>query len=138
MDDIFGNEILNNCISRELNELDSSIFLNSSKGFIKTPLPYEINYSSVYDIEILSQKSNITKVLFGGNQSKVKPQFGKYDASNGWLVEIVNNNNELKSNTPINLNIEGEIRKFTKFEFGKIKMFLVGINNKEIECYEIN
>ena len=138
MDDIFGNEILNNCISRELNELDSSIFLNSSKGFIKTPLPYEINYSSVYDIEILSQKSNITKVLFGGNQSKVKPQFGKYDASNGWLVELVNNNSELKSNTPINLNIEGEIRKFTKFEFGKIKMFLAGINNKEIECYEIN
>ena len=138
MDDIFGNEILNNCISRELNELDSSIFLNSSKGFIKTPLPYEINYSSVYDIEILSQKSNVTKVLFGGNQSKVKPQFGKYDASNGWLVELVNNNSELKSNTPINLNIEGEIRKFTKFEFGKIKMFLAGINNKEIECYEIN
>jgi hypothetical protein len=138
MDDIFGNEILNNCITRELNELDSSIFLNSSKGFIKTPLPYEINYSSVYDIEILSQKSNVTKVLFGGNQSKVKPQFGKYDASNGWLVELVNNNSELKSNTPINLNIEGEIRKFTKFEFGKIKMFLAGINNKEIECYEIN
>ena len=138
MDDIFGNEILNNCITRELNELDSSIFLNSSKGFIKTPLPYEINYSSVYDIEILSQKSNVTKVLFGGNQSKVKPQFGKYDASNGWLVELVNYKSELKSNTPINLNIEGEIRKFTKFEFGKIKMFMAGINNKEIECYEIN
>tara|TARA_Y100000389_G_C17465122_1_gene524813 strand:+ start:148 stop:3348 length:3201 start_codon:yes stop_codon:yes gene_type:complete len=138
MDDIFGNEILNNCITRELNELDSSIFLNSSKGFIKTPLPYEINYSSVYDIEILSQKSNVTKVLFGGNQSKVKPQFGKYDASNGWLVELVNYKSKLKSNTPINLNIEGEIRKFTKFEFGKIKMFMAGINNKEIECYEIN
>tara|TARA_Y100000385_G_scaffold216519_1_gene225486 strand:- start:6453 stop:9653 length:3201 start_codon:yes stop_codon:yes gene_type:complete len=138
MDDIFGNEILNNCITRELNELDSSIFLNSSKSFIKTPLPYEINYSSVYDIEILSQKSNVTKVLFGGNQSKVKPQFGKYDASNGWLVELVNYKSKLKSNTPINLNIEGEIRKFTKFEFGKIKMFMAGINNKEIECYEIN
>ena len=138
MDDIFGNEILNNCITRELNELDSSIFLNSSKGFIKTPLPYEINYSSVYDIEILSQKSNVTKVLFGGNQSKVKPQFGKYDASNGWLVELTNDNNELKCKTPINLNIEGEIRKLTTFEFGKIKMFMAGINNKEIKFYEIN
>ena len=111
MSDIFGVKSLNNSTIRELNELESSIFLNTSKGFLKSPLPYEINYSSVYDVEILSQNSNVTKVLFGGNQSKVKPQFGRHDASNGWLVELTNHNNELKCKTPINLNIEGEIRK---------------------------
>jgi len=138
MSDIFGVKSLNNSTVRELNELESSIFLNTSKGFLKSPLPYEINYSSVYDVEILSQNSNVTKVLFGGNQSKVKPQFGRHDASNGWLVELTNHNNELKCKTPINLNIEGEIRKLTTFEFGKIKMFMAGINNKEIKFYELN
>jgi len=138
MSDIFGVKSLNNSTIRELNELESSIFLNTSKGFLKSPLPYEINYSSVYDVEILSQNSNVTKVLFGGNQSKVKPQFGQHDASNGWLVELTNHNNELKCKTPINLNIEGEIRKLTTFEFGKIKMFMAGINNKEIKFYELN
>lgn len=138
MSDIFGSKLLNNSIKRELNELESCIFLNTSKGFLKTPLPYEINYSSVYDIEILSQTPNVIKVLFGGNQSKIKPQFGRQDASNGWLVELTNHKNELKCKTPINLNIDGEIRKITTFEFGKIKMFLTGINNNEIKLYEIN
>ncbi|MBT5011588.1 MAG: hypothetical protein HON00_01115, partial [Flavobacteriaceae bacterium] len=105
--------------------------------FTRESFPSEIQYSSVYDIEIINNKDlNILSVLFGGNQYLVKPQYGPYDASKGWLVKIKSyNNNKSDFLSVESLNIKGQIRNFAPL---KTNLVLVAINDDDLKLIEIN
>tara|TARA_B100001250_G_scaffold33044_1_gene26910 strand:- start:7099 stop:10353 length:3255 start_codon:yes stop_codon:yes gene_type:complete len=138
IDKIFDKKILNQSISLDVDLLESSIFINNGENFSKKPFPAEINYSSVYDIEVIKNQKDILGLIIGGNQFKVKPQFGRYDASKGWYMEISREKDNFKFSKISSLNIEGEIRKFVPFKnFGQ-KYFVVGINDNNIKFLKIN
>jgi hypothetical protein len=72
--------------------------------------------------------------LFGGNQYLIKPQFGRQDASQGWLV-YGNENNTFKKVIP--LNIKGQIRDFNISKINSKEYLLTTINNDSLKFYEI-
>ena len=137
MEEIFDKTLINSSVEKELDILETLIFINEKKRFIKQSVPEEINYSVVYDIELYSQNNNCSsKILFGGNQKKVKPQFGKHDASLGWLLETYTDGNLVKFKKPINLNLQGDIRKFTVMNYNDEKLIFVGLNDDEIKIFQ--
>lgn len=136
IDQIFDKEILETSITLEINEVETSIFINDQNRFIKYKLPEEINYSVVHDIELLPNTSEKKiKMLLGGNQFKVKPQYGKLDASKGWLIEFYVNNDSLQFTKPISLEIGGQIRKFALFQKENKQFIISGINNEKIKSF---
>ena len=76
-------------------------------------MPDEIQYSSVHAISIEDANLDGKKdLILGGNQFLVKPQFGAYDASKGWIMYGSINSNKLFDNFKP-LNIYGQIRDFS-------------------------
>ena len=74
----------------------------------------------------------------GGNQYLVKPQFGRYDASKGWVFNIENTSNDkIHFSNLRSLNIEGQIRKFGIIETQNKKILTTAINDQEFRFFEI-
>lgn len=137
IEEIFDKTNLDLSVKKELDILETLIFINKKNRFIKQSVPEEINYSVVYDIEVFSQNNGCSsKILFGGNQKKVKPQFGKYDASMGWMVETYAEGNSVRFKQPISLNLQGDIRKFSVINYDEEKLILVGFNDDGIKIFQ--
>ena len=65
----------------------------------------------------------------GGNHYKVKPQFGRQDASQGWKVKVENKERKLEFGNCDMLFVKGQIRDI---EFVNNQL-LFGINNDKIK-----
>ena len=138
IDKIFNQDLLNESTVLDIKTLESAIYINNNGKFNKISLPSEINYSPVFDIiNYQPSDKNITKLIFGGNQYLVKPQFGRYDSSKGWIIDVKKDEDKLSFTNLKSLNIEGQIRKFELIYLGKEKILITGINNKDVKFYEI-
>lgn len=121
---LFDDLLIKSASSYTLEELRSLILINRNGVFESVYLPNELQYSSVYSM--LVTKSDKGSFLYaGGNQYKVKPQFGRQDASYGWKFGIKKDGEKLIFAAPQSLNIYGQIRELKSFK-GKIA---VGIND---------
>ena len=138
IDKIFNPNLLNESTVLDIKTLESAIYINNNGEFNKISLPSEINYSPVFDIiNYQPSDKNITKLIFGGNQYLVKPQFGRHDSSKGWIIDVKKDEDKLSFTNLKSLNIEGQIRKFELIYLGKEKILITGINNKDVKFYEI-
>ena len=138
IDKIFNQDLLNESTVLDIKTLESAIYINNNGKFNKISLPSEINYSPVFDIiHYQPSDKNITKLIFGGNQYLVKPQFGRHDSSKGWIIDVKKDEDKLSFTNLKSLNIEGQIRKFELIYLGKEKILITGINNKDVKFYEI-
>ena len=116
---------------------DLFIFLDDVQ-FEKRSFPNEINYSPIFDIVSFDSKNQKTNLIMGGNQYLVKPQFGRYDASKGWVFNIENTSNDkIHFRNLRSLNIEGQIRKFGIIETQNKKILTTAINDQEFRFFEI-
>ncbi|MBJ24699.1 MAG: hypothetical protein CMC91_00930 [Flavobacteriaceae bacterium] len=138
IDKIFNPDLLNESTVLDIKTLESAIYINNNGKFNKISLPSEINYSPVFDIvNYQPSDKNITRLIFGGNQYLVKPQFGRHDSSKGWIIDVKKDEDKLSFTNLKSLNIEGQIRKFELISLGKEKILITGINNKDVKFYEI-
>ena len=138
IDKIFNPDLLNESTVLDIKTLESAIYINNNGKFNKISLPSEINYSPVFDIiNYQPGDKNITKLIFGGNQYLVKPQFGRHDSSKGWIIDVKKDEDKLSFTNLKSLNIEGQIRRFELISLGKEKILITGINNKDVKFYEI-
>mgnify|MGYP001498057251 FL=1 len=138
IDKIFNPNLLNESTVLDIKTLESAIYINNNGKFNKISLPSEINYSPVFDIvNYQPSDKNITRLIFGGNQYLVKPQFGRHDSSKGWIIDVKKDEDKLSFTNLKSLNIEGQIRKFELIYLGKEKILITGINNKDVKFYEI-
>ena len=138
IDKIFNPDLLNESTVLDIKTLESAIYINNNGKFNKISLPSEINYSPVFDIiNYQPSDKNITKLIFGGNQYLVKPQFGRHDSSKGWIIDVKKDEDKLSFTNLKSLNIEGQIRKFELIYLGKEKILITGINNKDVKFYQI-
>ena len=126
--DVFDKELLESSYIGNLDETKSIILL--SKGLLQYEIIYmpdEIQYSSVHAISIEDVNFDGKKdLILGGNQFLIKPQFGAYDASKGWIMY----GSKLKP-----LNIYGEIRDFSlvpDLKSSDSLILLAGISNSKI------
>ena len=95
--------------------------------------PDEIQYSSVYAFLALKTKAG-NKIWAGGNQYRVKPQFGRQDASLGWEINLEKTKGNLKFAIPRPLYINGQIRDLRMFN----NKVVVGVNDGLLKICEIN
>ena len=138
IDEIFNTDLLNKSTVLDIKTLESAIYINNNGKFNKISLPSEINYSPVFDIiNYQPDDKNTMKLIFGGNQYLVKPQFGRHDSSKGWIIDVKKDEDKLSFTNLKSLNIEGQIRKFELISLGKEKILITGINNKAVKFYEI-
>ena len=136
INDIFDKDLLLSSYIRYLDETKSLILL--SKGSLSYEIIYmpdEIQYSSVHAISIEDLNLDGKKdLILGGNQFLVKPQFGAYDASKGWIMYGSKNSNKLFDNFKP-LNIYGEIRDFsivTDLKSSDSLILIAGISDSKI------
>jgi len=134
--DIFNKDILDNSLIRKIDETRSMIFMSDDiNSYFKVPMPQEVQYSSVHAIDLYDINSDgQMDLLLGGNQYLVKPQYGAFDASKGWILfgdQASNSGFDSLSS----LNIYGEIRDFSIVPATKSSdslFLLAGISNSKI------
>ncbi|HKK12748.1 MAG TPA: hypothetical protein VJ945_07940, partial [Flavobacteriaceae bacterium] len=103
--------------------------------FTPQDLPDEIQYSNVEAIDAFDiNNDGRLDLLFGGNQYLIKPQFGRQDASQGWL--LYGDKDHMFKN-PIALGIKGQIRDFDIGKINSKDYLLTTINNDSLKFYEI-
>jgi len=134
MNDLFPEELLNTSLVLELESTDSMIFLSSETGYQSIPLKDEVQYSSIYAIEKGIENKDSATLYLGGNQYGFKPQYGAYDASSGWRLDL-NYENELTQQIRP-LNISGQIRQLRVIKADSAQdslILLAAINNQSIQ-----
>jgi hypothetical protein len=132
---IFSKEQLKSAIILNINTVKSTLFININNTFLAQELPNEIQYSNVEAIDTydMDNDGNLD-LIFGGNQYLIKPQFGRQDASQGWLV--YGENDSVFKNVR-SLNIKGQIRDFDINKINSKTYLITTINNDTLRFYEI-
>ena len=77
-------------------------------------------------------------IVLGGNQYKVKPQFGRNDASNGLIIYGEKKDGNYKLERQINLEIDGQIRNFEVLNNKEFKVLIVAVNDDDVKFKKIN
>ena len=135
MTDLFGVDVYQTALIKELRELSSAIYWGSDNGFTKNTLASEIQYANVSSILLEDTDNNGTiDIVLGGNQSKIKPQFGPLESSNGWILKQQKNGIFDK---PASLGVKGEIRSIISFKNKDQYSIILGINNDSIKIKNI-
>lgn len=112
-----------------------SVILWNEGGQLKpVPLPRQAQYSTVNAIAIIDINGDGTlDLLLGGNDYKYKPQFGRQDASLGWVCHGEKRAGSVIFADCLPLGIAGQVRGIYRFNQ---KQILVGINDGKISVYE--
>ena len=131
---------LDRAIYLKLQENRSMIYWNRSNQFVAEPLAPEFQYSCIYDFEITDLNNDGEIDIFaGGNQSKVKPRYGKYDASKGWWLTLKNTPEGMVQSTPKALGIDGEIRALKWILTPEGESYLMSVmNDQKIQWYAVD
>jgi hypothetical protein len=119
----------------DLKVLESTIYFNQKGSFEAKALPSEIQYSPVYAItsEDINNDGN-PDLCFGGNQFLVKPQFGKYDASKGWII-FGPYSKEQNTKEVVSLNASGQIRALKWIIKANKKILVIAKNDERLSFY---
>ena len=134
---IFNEKIIDESLVFDATNFKTTVYLNKNGKFKSIELPREIQYSSVKAIEIVDVNGdNVKDIIFGGNQYLIKPQFGRDDASKGW-VAFGSNNREYHFKTVESIGIEGQIRDFNIVEINGKKILISATNNEKMQFHEI-
>lgn len=136
MSDIFSKDQLAMAKRLSLDITATSVFLNDGSRFKQVELASEIQYSNSAAIHLEDVNyDDIVDILIGGNQYNIKPQFGPYDASSGWILYGTKDENLFE--TPKSLRISGQIRDFETTQVNSTKLLITTINNDSISIKTI-
>jgi hypothetical protein len=132
---IFAPEQLSRAIKLEAFEFSTSVLLNDGKGKLTlSRLPVEAQVSPVYGIEVFdSNEDGHPDILLGGNQYRVKPEMGRYDASYGVLLlgDGAGNFTSVPARTN-GLSIDGEVRDIIAIRSGNRTILICSRNNNTV------
>lgn len=131
---LFPEDMLTAALKLQFKEDRSQILWNESGQLKLEPLARAAQYSTVNAVLIEDFNADGTlDILLGGNDYNFKPQFGRQDATSGWLCY----GNKTERGTDFSdcraLGIEGQIRAFAKTNQNQI---IVGINDGAVKVYE--
>ena len=136
--DLFPKSILDNSKVFEVKLLSSILLLSGTKGYKKVELPLEAQYSPIYSFLVLDfDKDGVQDLIAGGNQYLVKPQFGRYDASQGWLFKGVLKGGQFTFESGIDLNVKGQIRDIEYVKVKETRYILFAKYDDDLEIYKI-
>jgi hypothetical protein len=120
--------------------LETSLWINDGEGkFLSVKLPIDIQSAPVYSITAIGQDSEIPYLIFGGNQSRIKPELGSQMGSFG-LVLVPDAKNTWKNLLPeqSGLFVAGEIRGILSLKIENKPHLLFLRNNEKPLAFNIN
>lgn len=119
--------------------LASVLLISDNDGYTLVELPREAQYSPVYSLLVADLDGDgIEDIIAGGNQYQVKPQFGRYDASNGWFFKGVLDNGKFSLKAGVDLDVKGQIRDIALVEAEGLKYILFAKHDDDLEIYTIS
>ncbi|MGE0772179.1 MAG: VCBS repeat-containing protein [Cyclobacteriaceae bacterium] len=133
--DIFTKEQLNGAVRLDAYLLSSAALINDGTGkFEIRDLPSQAQFSPVFAILINDfDDDGQLDVLLGGNQYRVKPEVGRYDASYGLLLKGVGDGTFVALNSARSgIKIDGEVRDFAMMDIADQRIVFVARNNQEM------
>jgi hypothetical protein len=138
IEDLFPESILKSSKVSEVEELSSILLLSGKNGYSKIDLPAQAQYSPIYSFLVLDfDNDGALDLIAGGNQFQVKPQFGRYDASNGWLFKGNMKDGGFSFDNGIDLNVKGQIRGIEYVKVKKSRYVFFAKYGDELEIYKI-
>lgn len=137
LEQLLPEEQLSQALKLYLEECRSAILWNGPGGQLTLEaLPREAQYSTVHAILIADyNQDGYLDLLLGGNDYKCKPQFGRQDATLGWLCPGKKRQEGIIFADCEPLGIQGQIRSIKKINQHQI---IVGINDEKISVYGSN
>jgi len=130
--DLFTEEERKNMLTLNAYEMKSYVLINAGSSFEMMPLPREAQFTPLYDIIVSDINHDGKKDLIaGGNLYAVKPEIGRYDASNG-IVMLGDGKGHFTalSGKKSGFECEGEIRQILPVKIGK-KQKVIGVRNND-------
>jgi hypothetical protein len=133
--EIFPESKFNGALKLEATEFRSGIFYNEGGSFKFEPLPVEAQFSPVYAIETMDfNQDGSPDLIGGGNFYDVNIQFGRYDASFGFLLENDGTGKfRTVSPTTSGLNLQGQVRDIQPLKIQNQMVWLVAKNNDSLQ-----
>lgn len=140
LEELFAPELLAKSLTLQANVLASKLWLNEGQNTFKTiNLPVDVQMSPIFSITTFDHPAFAYPLLiFGGNQSKVKPEMGSQMGSFGGVL-MTDDGQNWKS-----LSLEksafyapGETRDIVTINSTSGRRLLVFRNNDEVLEFEI-
>ena len=133
--EVFTAEELKGATRLEANFLKTALFVADAKGkFQEKALPLEVQASPIFAISSLDFDQDGKKDLFlGGNISKARLKFGKYDANYGLILR--GDGKGTFSTVPqkqAGLRLVGDVRSVLMVQ----NKLLVGVNQQGVKAYQ--
>ena len=127
---------LSEALQLHLKERRSVLLLNDEGTLKVEPLPEKVQYSSVHAILLEDVNDDgVPDLLIGGNDYRVKPQFGRQDASKGCFCPGRIKKGRFQFGNCQMPGINGQIRSILAIRQNQI---IIGLNDEKIQWYEVN
>jgi len=128
--DIFLPEQMQQAIRLEATCFESSVFMNAWPAFERKALPAPAQFSPVYGISILDvTHDGLPDLITGGNLFGVKPEIGRFDASDGNVFTGDGHGNFSMASPYLHLCVKGEIRDMLTITRNGKRTLVVARNN---------
>ncbi|VXB30106.1 VCBS repeat-containing protein [Maribacter litoralis] len=136
MEDILGENMLQNAEILEVHTLNSGFLKNENGKFTFVPFSYKLQLAPIMSfLEFDFNGDNKTEVLAAGNYFGVKPYHGRFDSFPGALIS---NNNNITLANKIGLDLTGKsIRNMNIIKFNNNNYILLTFNDEAAEVYQI-
>ena len=139
IEDIFSDEVLRRAVKLNARIMESCVMINTGQGsFHLTPLPVEAQFSPVYAIITDDfDHDGICDIIIGGNQYRVKPETGIYDASYGLFLKG-NSGGTWQSVSALKSGFftKGQIRDLKILNINGSRIIAVARNNDNLQFYK--
>jgi enediyne biosynthesis protein E4 len=139
LEELFPQAVWANSLTLHVDILETSLWINDGLGkFLPATLPIEIQSAPIYSITSIGQDSEIPYLIFGGNQSRIKPELGSQMGSYGWVLKP-DKKNHWKTLLPeeSGLFVPGEIRHMIQINLENKPNLVVLRNNDTPLVFEI-
>lgn len=132
LEDLFPQAVWAKSLTLQADQLATSLWINEGNGVFKShALPFEVQSAPVYSISSIPGKSGLPYLIFGGNQSRIKPELGSQLGSYGWVLNPVSANLWKAMKTEESgLFVNGEIRSMLPIQIENKPNLVVFRNNE--------
>lgn len=132
LEDLFPQAVWAKSLTLQADQLSTSLWINKGNGVFKSQtLPIEVQSAPVYSISSIQGKSGLPYLVFGGNQSRIKPELGSQLGSYGWVLQPISDK-QWKAMKPqeSGLFVPGEIRSMLPIQIDNKPNLVVFRNNE--------
>ncbi len=135
---MFTPDQMEHAIRLEATSFESSVFLNQWPAFEHKSLPAQAQFSPVFGITVLDfTNDGFPDLIIGGNLFGVKPEIGRFDASDGLLLQGDGQGNFSLAYPASHLCISGEIRDIKTISRKGKDVLVVARNNNSALILQI-